>query len=143
MKNISKMTVVALRAMAKSQGLKGYSRLRKADLVALLTIKKEDKKMTIQEKCEEIAARAKQIAGVNSASIWTSVAGKERVYIDLMRADKQGHDYGGVGGRVYVDVNSGKIVAGKDGYNGTPFFNSYTKSYHEANGTIAKIAAAI
>jgi hypothetical protein len=66
MKNLSEMTVAALRAMAKSQGLKGYSKCRKADLVALLTpkmeVKKEIAKTVTQYARQEYEARCASLS---------------------------------------------------------------------------------
>lgn len=95
------------------------------------------------EKSAEIAARIQDIAGVESANVWTKVAGKERIYIELMRADSDGKRYGGQGAKIYLDLNTGKVVSGRDGYNRSPYINSFTKRYHEDADTLAKIEAAI
>lgn len=94
---------------------------------------------TLIQKADEIVEKIREITGVKEANIWKNVVGKERIYITLMRADSKGKDYGGGGGKVYLDLNSGNVIAPTNGYNGTPFYNSYTLRFHRDNDTLVKI----
>lgn len=89
----------------------------------------------------EIATAVAAIDGVVSANLWTSVSGKERIYIEFTRVWADGKMDESVGGKSYLDINSGKIVSGTNGYNRSPFINSHTKRFHDDNGTFAKIEA--
>jgi hypothetical protein len=91
------------------------------------------------QNADKIAANIRDISGIVEANVWKKVAGKERIYITLMRADSNGKNFGGEGGRIYLDLNSGEVVTGKSGYNGTPFYNTYTLHFHSDNDTLSKI----
>lgn len=90
----------------------------------------------------EITAKIAALPFVEKASAWTKVAGKERIYIDLKRYDRNGKIFGGVGGSCYIDIASGKLMHGTNGYNDSAFCNSYTKRYHEDNDSFGKIKEA-
>jgi hypothetical protein len=95
---------------------------------------------------DDAAALATMIAAmpeVESARAWTSVPGKERIYVEVIRTDVDGKRYGGNGGQCWVDLNTGAVLAKNDRYNGTFYFNSFTKSFHVANGTTDKIRAIV
>lgn len=94
-------------------------------------------------KASEIAAIVAAMPEIETANVWTKIAGKERIYIEVIRTDRDGKRYGGSGGKCYIDLNSGKVLAEKNGYNGTFYVNSFTKDFHVENGTTDKIRAIV
>lgn len=71
------MTVIELKRMAKDRGLRGYSRLKKADLERMLGV--ADDRRTVREL--QVAARQLQIAGrsrMNRAALVAAVQAAER-----------------------------------------------------------------
>lgn len=76
---------------------------------------------------------------VESVNLWTKVAGKERIYIELRRYTKDGKVFGGFGGKVYIDLTNGKVMKDHRGYNDTQYFNSYTLAAHTEMGSTAKL----
>lgn len=87
----------------------------------------------------EIMSTLNEMAEIDNIKAWTKVSGKERIYIDVIRTDREGNRYGGSGGSCYLDLATGKVVTHAKGYNKTIFINSYTKDFHTENGTIKKI----
>jgi hypothetical protein len=98
---------------------------------------------TLIEKAPAIAAALTALDFIESATVWTKVAGKERIYVEVMRADRDGGRFGGVGGKMHIDLTTGKVMSLKTGYNGTCYCNSYTADFHKANGSVAKILAIV
>lgn len=89
----------------------------------------------VQALTDKIAA----LEAVENAEQWTRVPGKERIYIELMRVDKNHKRFGGSGGRIYFDLNAAKVITHRRGYGHTPFYNSYTFSFHTEKNTISAI----
>jgi len=81
--------------------------------------------------CETVAAAVRNVEGVTSARPWTSVPGKERVYISLQ-------SFNGRFGYAdwYWDANSDLLYVPKK-------CGARTRNWHEENGTKEKIFAAI
>ena len=76
---------------------------------------------------------------VESVNLWTKVAGKERIYIEVKRYTRDGKVFGGFGGKVYIDLTNGKVMKDHHGYNDSCYFNSYTQAAHTEMGSIAKL----
>lgn len=95
------------------------------------------------ENATKIAAAIGELPEIESVNLWSSVAGKERIYIELIRTDRDGKRYGGVGGKCYLDLQNGRLLGSNSGYNGSIYCNSFTKDYHTENGTAAKIRAIV
>lgn len=94
---------------------------------------------TLIEKAPAIVQALSALDFIESATAWTKVPGKERIYVEVMRADRGGNRFGGVGGKMYIDLSTGKVMSAKTGYNGTCYCNSYTADFHKGNGTVAHI----
>lgn len=94
-------------------------------------------------KAAELTAAVSAMPEVETAEAWTKVAGKERVYIEVIRTDRDGKRYGGSGGKCYIDLGTGKVMASATGYNKTFYLNSFTKEFHTTNGTTDKIRAIV
>ncbi|ODN69577.1 hypothetical protein [Methylobrevis pamukkalensis] len=98
---------------------------------------------TLIENATQIAAAIAAMPEVESARVWASVPGKERIYVEVIRTDIDGKRYGGSGGQCWVDLNTGAVLAKTDKYNGTFYCNSFTKAFHVANSTTDKIRAVV
>lgn len=97
----------------------------------------------VLEKIEEIAAAVRAMPEVEDVKVWASVRWKERIYVDVIRTDREGDIFGGSGGTCYIDLTSGRVIAQSKGYNGSIYINSFTKSFHTERGTTDKIRAII
>ena len=91
------------------------------------------------QKAEAIAAKVAAMPEVEDANVWTRAAGKERIYVNVIRTTREGKRYGGNGGTAIIDLNTGRVVKGANGYNGSIYCNSFTKDFHENKGTTDKI----
>jgi hypothetical protein len=87
----------------------------------------------------EALAAIQALPFVEAASLWTKVAGKERIYIELKRYNRDGTVFGGFGGKVYIDLTTGKVIKDYRGYADTQYFNSYTLAAHTEMGSTAKL----
>ena len=98
--------------------------------------------MTMISNASAILDTLKEMKEIESASIWNKVHGKERIYIEVIRTDRDGKRYGGSGGKCYLDLITGEVMSSNSGYNKSFYINSFTKSFHEDNKTTEKIADA-
>ena len=95
------------------------------------------------ENANEIAAQIEAMPEIESVNVWTKVAGKERIYVDVIRTTQDGTRYGGSGGRCFVDLNTGRVLKDSNGYNGSIYLNTYTKDFHTERKTTDLIRAII
>lgn len=93
---------------------------------------------------DEVLEKIAALDVVESAKLWTSVPGKQRIYIEMLRVDRNGRRYGGAGSQgLYIDLNAGALVRGRNGYNGGTFINSLCSSYHAGRRSLGMIEAII
>jgi hypothetical protein len=84
---------------------------------------------------ETALTEIKALPGVTGAKLWSSVPGKERVYVDTVKCNGGKNWNGGVGHtRCYIDIATGGVVM--DGEAGAA-----TRSHHTAIGTRAALEA--
>ena len=82
-KNYSEMTVKELKEMAKNNGIKGYSRLNKSDLVSVLNKFEENKKKDMKKEAYD---EAKKELGTNynkAVAFWSSLYNQKPHWYDM------------------------------------------------------------
>jgi len=88
-----------------------------------------------KEQLERLAAALREIEGVDSASPWTRVPGKERVYVDLRKLNGGRTWNGGTGRRVIIHAD-GRIEVGE-------WAGAATRNWHREHETMERVEAVV